>query len=75
MAINGYLPELHSDGTLLSESENVAVFQCSCGNIHLQVGAVSLTMQPEELLEIADVIGRGLAHLEKSANAPARAPN
>lgn len=50
----------HSGGIMLAETDNVSVFQCSCGSIHLQVGAVSLTMQPDELAEIGDVVNRAI---------------
>lgn len=45
---------------MLAETENVSVFQCSCGNIHLQIGAVSLTMQADELAEIGATVRAAL---------------
>lgn len=53
--------DLHSGGSMLAESDNVSVFHCSCGNIHLQIGAVCLTMQPDELAEVGLIIHRALA--------------
>lgn len=53
----------HSGGVMLAETDNVSVFQCSCGSIHLQVGAVSLTMQPDELAEINDAVGRAIGRV------------
>lgn len=58
----------HSGGSMLAESENVSVFQCSCGNMHLQIGAVSLTMHPDELSELGSVVLSALGQL------PARRP-
>lgn len=49
---------------MLAESENVSVFHCSCGNIHLQVGAVCLTMQPEELQELGGVVLSALSRCQ-----------
>ncbi len=50
----------HHRESVLAESENVAVHQCSCGMMHLQIGAVCLTMQPDELSEIGVVVTRAL---------------
>ena len=50
----------HHRETVLAESDNVAVHQCSCGMMHLQIGAVCLTMQPDELSEIGTVVTRAL---------------
>jgi hypothetical protein len=60
MAINTHA-DLHSGGTMLAESHNVSVFQCSCGNIHLQIGAVCLTMQLDELAEVGTILQQALA--------------
>lgn len=71
MSQNAQSRDLHSGGSTLAESENVSVFHCSCGNIHLQVGAVCLTMQPEELQELGSVVlealGRSQAPKLRSA--------
>lgn len=45
---------------LLAESENVSVHECNCGKVHLQIGAVCLTMEAIELAEIGTVIMRAL---------------
>lgn len=49
----------HEEETL-AESENVSVHQCSCGKVHLQIGAVCLTMEAIELAEVGTVILRAL---------------
>ncbi len=63
MARNTFESDVHSGGSLLAESDNVSVFQCSCGSIHLQVGAVCLTMQADELAEINDVLMRAVGQV------------
>lgn len=63
MSKNAFATDRHSSGVLLAESENVTVFQCSCGSIHLQVGAVCLTMQPDELAEINDVVRQAIGRV------------
>lgn len=45
---------------MLAESENVSVHQCTCGKVHLQIGAVCLTMESLELAEVGTVIMRAL---------------
>lgn len=67
MAQNAHT-DLHSGGSMLAETENVSVFQCSCGNMHLQIGSVSLTLHPDELSEVGAVVVRALGEL------PARQP-
>ena len=54
MAQNAHSADFHSGGSMLAESDNVSVFHCSCGNMHLQIGAVCLTMHPDELSENRD---------------------
>lgn len=46
--------------TLLAESENVSVCRCSCGNVHLQIGSVMLTMDVENLFEVERVVRMAL---------------
>lgn len=62
------MTDLHSGGAMLAESENVSVFHCSCGNIHLQIGAVCLTMQPAELVEISDVVREAVQGRQTSSD-------
>jgi hypothetical protein len=45
---------------MLAESENVSVHQCTCGKVHLQIGAVCLTMEAVDLAEVGTVIMRAL---------------
>lgn len=41
------------------------VYTCpSCQNIHLQVGAVSLTLEPEAYVQLADMILTSAANFE-----------
>ncbi len=71
MAMNAHA-DIHSGGTMLAESHNVSVFQCSCGNIHLQIGAVCLTMQVDELTEVGAILQQALAQPQlTTAPAPA----
>lgn len=67
MAQNTQASDLHSGGSMLAESDNVSVFHCSCGNMHLQIGAVSLTMHPDELIEVGTVVIRALGQLPTRA--------
>ncbi len=60
----------HHDEETLAESENVAVYQCSCGMTHLQIGAVCLTLEPGELAEVGATLLRALDQRRKLA--PAR---
>lgn len=59
--------DLHAGGSMLAASDNVSVFHCSCGCIHLQVGNVCLTMQPEELAEVGATVHRALAERLQNA--------
>jgi len=72
---NAPAPGLHSGGDLLAESDNVSVFHCSCGNIHLQVGAVCLTMQLDELHEVGATIVQALRQIPVRPQVSARAVN
>lgn len=63
--------DLHSGGVMLAETENISVFQCSCGNVHLQIGAVCLTMQPEELAELNAALRCAMAQRAQTATAAA----
>lgn len=75
MSQNLHDPDLHAGGAMLAESENVSVFHCSCGNIHLQIGSVCLTMQPAELSEIGAVVLQALGPRRPHATVPATAVN
>ena len=75
MAQNSHATDLHSGGSMLAESDNVSVFLCSCGNMHLQIGAVCLTMHPDELSEVGTVVLRALAQLPARGHASLAAVN
>jgi hypothetical protein len=75
MAQNAHSADLHSGGSMLAESDNVSVFHCSCGNMHLQIGAVCLTMHPDELSEIGTVVLRALGHLPQHRSTALAAVN
>lgn len=60
---------------MLAESENVSVHQCSCGKVHLQIGAVCLTMEAIELAEIGTVIMQALDESRRMAPQPGAAIN
>ena len=60
MAHHAEASRMSHEEEMLAESENVAVHQCTCGKVHLQIGAVCLTMEARELAEVGTVIMRAL---------------
>ncbi len=63
------------DEETLAESENVSVHQCSCGKVHLQIGAVCLTMEALDLAEVGTVILRALERRRDLRAGPASMVN
>jgi hypothetical protein len=49
---------------VFAESENVSVYACSGGCLHLQLGRVSLTVTHDEFVEIATVLRAAREHMQ-----------
>jgi uncharacterized protein YneR len=49
---------------VFAESENVSVYACSGGCLHLQLGRVSLAVTHDEFIEIATVLRAAKEHMQ-----------
>lgn len=43
--------------TLIASADHVVVEQCSCGSVHLTIGALTLRLPSTALLELAATLG------------------
>lgn len=48
---------------LLARGPFALIEQCSCGAVHLTIGAVTLRLAPEALAELAQVVGDAACEL------------
>lgn len=57
---------MHSDGTCLAAMEGLGqVYDCgSCGNIHVQVGPVNLTLEPKAYMQLVALLNQSAANFE-----------
>lgn len=57
---------MQSNGAQLAGTEGFGqIYDCgSCGNIHLQVGPVSLTLHPKAYMQLADMVSTSAANFE-----------
>lgn len=49
---------------VFAESENVSVYACSGGCLHVQLGRVSLAVTHDEFIEIATVLRAAKEHMQ-----------
>jgi hypothetical protein len=57
---------------LLAASEFAAVERCQCGAVHVSVGALTMRLQPEAVIQLASVLGEGAQALALREAAIAR---
>ena len=57
---------MQKNGTTLASIDNFGqVFDCgSCGNIHLQVGPMTMTFTPHAYMQLVDMISTSAANFE-----------
>ena len=57
---------MHKHGTTLASIDNFGqIFDCgSCGNIHFQVGPVTMTFTPDAYMQLVDMVSTSAANFE-----------
>lgn len=57
---------MENHGTLLAATKGLgSVYDCgNCGNIHLQIGAVNVTLEPEAYMQLVAMISTSAANFE-----------
>ena len=56
----------------LAGATGLFVDQCSCGCVHVTIGAVTLRLQPDTVVEVGRVIQAAVTELEKRRHVPGR---
>ncbi len=55
---------------LVARGRGCMVSRCSCGNIHLNLGALTLRLDRDELAELARTLGQAVDAMECESAAP-----
>ena len=63
---NGFQDQMHDETChrdVLSSAPIGSIALCPCGTIHLTIGAVTLRLVPEAMVELAELVGRAAVEL------------
>jgi hypothetical protein len=56
----------------LAGTAGLVVDQCTCGCVHLTIGAMTLRLQADGVVEVANVLQQAVIELQRRRSAPRR---